>query len=390
MLRIFTIHTAPQEEEGSTWLQLFFDLVYVAILIELGDRLSGELTLEGIIAFIIIFIPVWWSWLEFVDYGRRYPVDDIGQRILTALYMGAMLLLAFEIHIMTTSASFSFLATYGVSKFILALMYGRAWYYYPEYRHLTRDRSLSYMVIGIAWITLAIMAPSSVGPLLVIIVLGALVPWIIRRLHIAIERSHLPKPEIKYHFTLHRFGELTIIVLGEFFIKLVTSSSGRELVLVNYLIGASLLGISLSLWWLYFDHLEHTSLDKVRLRLGLWMYTHLPFMAAITLYGVVGNKIFAQKPGAPLDDIKRLLFALALAIALLAFAVIERTSRERDEALSRLDQPWLRVAGAAALLVLGIFATSLNVGWFVLLVATILLVQVVMDVRRRLRRPELQ
>jgi len=46
--------------------------------------------------FIIIFIPVWWSWLEFVDYGRRYPVDDIGQRILTALYMGAMLLLAFE------------------------------------------------------------------------------------------------------------------------------------------------------------------------------------------------------------------------------------------------------------------------------------------------------
>lgn len=386
---LLNIHTVPKEEEGSTWLQLFFDLVYVAILIELGSRLSSDLTLTGVVAYIIIFIPIWWSWLEFVDYGRRYPVDDIGQRILTALYMGAMLLMAFEIHAMTNSASFAFLTTYGISKFILALMYGRAWVYYPEYRHLTRDRSLSYALIGIAWIALAILAPSNVGPLLVIIVLGALVPWIIRRLHIAVDRSHLPQPEIKYHFTLHRFGELTIIVLGEFFVKLVTSSSGRELALANYLIGIGLLGISFSLWWLYFDHLEHTSLHKDNPWLGLWMVTHLPFMAAITLYGVVGNKIFAEMPGAPLSDAKRLSFALALAIALLAFAIIEGTSKERDEALSRPAQPWLRIAGAAAILVLGVFGSSLNIGLLVFLVVIILLFQVASDIRTRIQRPEL-
>jgi hypothetical protein len=40
------------------------------------------------------------------------------------------------------------------------------------------------------------------------------------------------------------------------------------------------------------------------------------------------------------------------------------------------------------LLALGFFGTSLNVGWLVLLVVTILLLQVVQDVRVRLRRPE--
>ena len=84
MVRLLNIHTVPKEEEGSTWLQLFFDLVYVAILIELGNRLSHQFDLSGIIAFVVIFLPVWWSWLEFVDYGRRYPVDDIGQRLLSS------------------------------------------------------------------------------------------------------------------------------------------------------------------------------------------------------------------------------------------------------------------------------------------------------------------
>ena len=57
MFQFMRIHTVPTEEEGSTWLQLFFDLVYVAILIELGNRLSHDLTSEGIITFAILFIP---------------------------------------------------------------------------------------------------------------------------------------------------------------------------------------------------------------------------------------------------------------------------------------------------------------------------------------------
>ncbi|MGD2078147.1 MAG: low temperature requirement protein A [Chloroflexota bacterium] len=390
MRHILTIHTAPQEDEGSTWLQLFFDLVYVAILVELGNRLSHDLTGDGLVAFILIFVPIWWSWLEFVDYGRRYPVDDIGQRILTVLYMAAMLLMAFEIHAMVESASFAFVFTYGISKFILALMYGRAWYYYPEYRHLTRDRSLAYALISLAWFVLALSDSRGMWPLIAVIALGAVTPAVIRWLHVTSGRSSLPQPPLKYHFTLHRFGELTIIVLGEFFIKLATSSEGRELNWISYLIGAGLLAISVSIWWLYFDHLEHVSLPRAESRLWFWTYAHLPFMAAITLYGVIGNQIFAQRPGAPLTEIERILFIAALAVALLAYGIIEWASSERDEPLSRPAQPWLRVIGAAALLVLGFFAASLNVDWLVLVVMGILLIQVVLDARQRLLRPEPQ
>jgi hypothetical protein len=74
----------------------------------------------------------------------------------------------------------------------------------------------------------------------------------------------------------------------------------------------------------------------------------------------------------------------------LAYGVIEWASMEKDEPLSRLPQPWIRIGGAVALLALGIFGNSLNVGWLALLVVAIMLLQVGLDIRLRLRRPEAQ
>jgi len=388
MFHFLSIHTVPSEEEGSTWLQLFFDLVYVAILVELGNRLAHDMDIQGLFTFILLLVPIWWSWLEFVEFGRRYPIDDIGQRILTVVYMAAMLVMAFEIHDLTAATLTIFMATYGISKFVLAGMYARVWVYNPAYRHLTSIRSMTFVAIGILWIAIAFVAPSTVWLWAVAVVLGALMPLFIQLLHGVTNRSELPRPPIKYHFTLHRFGELTIIVLGEFFIKLVISSSGRELAVVNYLIGIGLLGISVSLWWLYFDHLEHSNLAQAGTRMRVWIYGHFPFLAAITAYGVVGNKIFAALPRIPLDDNERLLFTFALATALLAYGVIEWASKEKNEPLSRSPQPWIRFGGAVALLTLGFFGDSLNVGWLVTLVAAVLLIQVGSDIYLRLQRPD--
>jgi low temperature requirement protein LtrA len=388
MFHFLRIHTVPTEEEGSTWLQFFFDLVYVAILVELGNVLADNLDLQGVVEFALLFVPVWWSWLEFVDYGRRYPIDDIGQRILTVLYMAVMLLLAFEIHALTGSETTTFLITYALSKFVLALMYGRAWFQFPAYRQTTRHRAIGFALLGVFWSAIALTAPNNLWLWAILIVLGALLPLFSRLLHRVTHRVDLPHPPFKHHFTLHRFGELTIIVLGEFFIKLVTSSAGRELTAANYIIGAGLLAISVSLWWLYFDHLEHANLALAGTRMRTWVYGHYPFIVAITAYGVVGNKIFAATPRQPLDEPKRLLFTAALAVAILAYGAIEWASREKGEPLARSPQPWIRVGGAAGLLVLGIWGGSLNAGVLVSLVAAVLLIQVVLDVYRRLQRPE--
>jgi low temperature requirement protein LtrA len=162
VLKFFRIHTVPSaHEESLTWLDLFFDLVYVAILIELGNRLSHNMSLQGVFEFAFIFIPIWWSWLALVAYNRYFPTDDIGQRLLTIAYMAVMVVLAFEIHSVTAETATTFVLTYAVVKFFLAAMYARAWAQYPEYRGLTSHYVFIYAVAGIMWIVIAFIAPTN-------------------------------------------------------------------------------------------------------------------------------------------------------------------------------------------------------------------------------------
>jgi low temperature requirement protein LtrA len=376
------------EEGGSTWLQLFFDLVYVAILVELGNRLSHDLTLQSTIEFALLFIPILWSWLEFVNYGRHFPTDDIGQRLLTVLYIAVMLGMAFEVHDLTGASASRFIIAYALSKFVLALMYARAWGQFPNYREMTSHHALAFIFIGLVWIGIALLAPNNLGFWALAVILVVLAPVFISVIRKRTGRFEQPHPPVKYHYLIHRFGELTIIVLGEFFLKLAIGASDRELAPFNIYIGLCLLGISISLWWLYFDHLEHGRLTTPGSRFGVWLYAHYPFLVAITAYGVAGNKLFSSLPGEPLTDEKRLLFTIALALALLAYGVIEWASREKEEPLSRKPQPWVRIGGAAALLALGIWGGNLGVGMLVTVVVAILFVQVGLDVYMRLKRPD--
>jgi low temperature requirement protein LtrA len=386
MLRLLRQHTTPAEsDESVTWLELFFDLIYVAILVELGNRLSGNLTLQGTIEFALLFVPIWWSWMGLVFFTRYFPHDDIGQRLLTIAYMGAMILLAFEIPAVTGETVTTFVVIYGLSKFILALMYARAWAHYPEYKELASHFVTVYALLGLFWLFIALVAPANYYLWALALALDIFAPAIIRAVRAWRDKPDLHHPPVKFHYVMHRFGELTIIVLGEFFIKLVTSADGRALTRFNMYIGACLLGISASLWWLYFDHLGHASLTVARSHVGAWMYSHYPLLAAVAAYGVVGTKVFAAAAGDVLSDEKRYLLTFSLAIAVLALGLIERASPEHPGAMSRKNQLGIRAIGAALFIILGVVGGQLSVGLLTTLVVLILLAQVGYDIYTRLQ-----
>jgi low temperature requirement protein LtrA len=60
-----TAHQASEifdPERKVTWLELFYDLVYVATLIQFGNSLSENISWSGLLRFTALFIPIWWSW----------------------------------------------------------------------------------------------------------------------------------------------------------------------------------------------------------------------------------------------------------------------------------------------------------------------------------------
>jgi len=83
-------HTLETDQSRVTWLELFFDLLYVAALIQLGDELSSDVSWGGVGRFVGVFTVLWWTWTGTTAYTNRFAVDDVVHRLLVFLQMFAV------------------------------------------------------------------------------------------------------------------------------------------------------------------------------------------------------------------------------------------------------------------------------------------------------------
>jgi low temperature requirement protein LtrA len=62
---------AQGEIRRATWMELFYDLVFVVAVTQLGNRLSTDHTFVGVLEFVALFIPVWWAWVGHTIYASE-------------------------------------------------------------------------------------------------------------------------------------------------------------------------------------------------------------------------------------------------------------------------------------------------------------------------------
>ena len=55
-------------ERHASWLELFFDLVFVAAIAALATQLHADHSVAGLAVFAGLFVPVWWGWMGYTWY----------------------------------------------------------------------------------------------------------------------------------------------------------------------------------------------------------------------------------------------------------------------------------------------------------------------------------
>ena len=87
-----------EKERRATWLELFYDLIFVAVISQLSHKLSADMSLIGILGYVFLFVPVWLIWLSSTYYNERFEVYDVRHRIFTFLKMIPVAAIACSIH----------------------------------------------------------------------------------------------------------------------------------------------------------------------------------------------------------------------------------------------------------------------------------------------------
>jgi low temperature requirement protein LtrA len=335
-------------------LELFYDLVYVAVISQAAHHLAEHVTARGFVEFTIVFGLIWTAWVNGSLYLELHGREDGRTRSAVFLQMGVLVLLA----VFTADAA-------GDSGTAFALVYAgflavMTWLWYSVRRqdrfgHPEFVAPAGRYVLGMAVAVLVIVASAFLpdGPRLVVWA-GFCIAWLVGIAligRLAVVHDGLPPTDS----LVERFGLFTIIVLGEVIFGVVDglSTADRDgLVIVTGLVA---LGIGFGFWWIYFDLVGRRRPRNDGGPLVTWMLSHLPITLSIAAAGAAMVSLISHAADARTPASTGWLLAGSVALGLLALSFAEQTLADADRFAIVYRPLRIAMAGAAA--------TALAVGW---------------------------
>jgi low temperature requirement protein LtrA len=362
-----------QAERHATWLELFYDLVFVVAIAQVTHNLYEDVSLLGFLGFIVLFVPIWWAWIGTTFYATRFDSDDLVDRFLTALQMVAVAAIAVNVHHGLGESSAGFALSYTGVRAVLVMKYLRTIRHVPVARPMTTRYVVGFTLAAFIWLVSAFVA---IPARFILWALGLFVdfatPLSAGKLHTQLppDNSHLPE----------RMGLFTIIVLGESVAAVVRGVAEQEWNVSSVI--AAVLGLSIvfSLWWVYFENIGGSTIRLARntghvVAYQAWLYCHLPLMIGIAATGVGVEHIVLSQIGKALPDAQRWLLCGAVALCMLALGILHLTGIiKRCHVRSRY-----RIGTAAFVIFLAVTGTSFLPVMLIGLVALVCALQIVLE-----------
>jgi low temperature requirement protein LtrA len=336
-----------------TFLELFFDLVFVVVISQLAHRLAEHPSSSGVGWFVFLFYAVWSSWANGTLYHDLHGTNDVSARVFTFAQMLAVAVMAAFIADVPGRGSEGFGLAYAANSLVLMILWFRTGLHDPSHRPASIPYSLAYLVAG------ALFAASAAidGPVRYWLWALALVTQVVG-LVVGFHRWTPPTSQggqaviAVTPSLIERLDLLVIIVLGEVIVGAVDGMAEIAPVVPGGIV-IGLLGvlIAIGLWWVYFDLVSHRA--PVSNRTQLWLYLHLPLVIAIAAGGAgVVNTVASA--GSAVPDAVRWLLVSSLAVALVSVAAIASTL-EMHRRLERVYRP-----AEAALLISGLLSVGVG------------------------------
>jgi low temperature requirement protein LtrA len=305
-----------------TWLELFFDLVFVAAVAQVGTHLRDDYSLNGLLRFTFLFLLIWWAWLGHTTFSTRFDTDDLVQRLLTWLQMFLVAVMAINATgALDSRDSAGFAAAYSMMRFVLVSQYLRA-RRVRQARALTTHYASSYAVSATMWLLSSLIpVPWRFWLWALALVIDIATPLVMTAhlIRVPHDAAHLPE----------RYGLFSIILLGESIVAVMTGMGRQEYWSVSAAASA-ILGMALvfAIWWWYFDGAGAVGERQIRstrdaVAFHIWSYAHVPLFLAIAVTGVGVEHVITTATDAPLPAAEGWILCSAVATLMLSIVAID-------------------------------------------------------------------
>ena len=337
--------TTAEEERKTSYLELFFDLVFVFAFTQVTALILEDTSPQGFARAALVLAMVWWAWSAYAWMTNAVDVENA----VTRLIMFAAMVAGFFMALAVPDAFQDEAAWFAVAYFAVRVLQPALYLWgvrdEPEtFGVLLRLTPWFFIAAFVAlvggfvdpdyraWVWVASLVIDVIGTLT-----AARGDWHVSPSHFA-----------------ERFALIVIIALGESIVAIGvgTSHLTRD---ATYAISVvvAFAGVA-ALWWAYFDFTavaaerslrRASGRDRSALARDIFTYFHYPLVLGVILYAVAAKKTL-EHPRDPLSNAGRWALGLGIALFLVGFALM------RFRVIRRVA--WERLAAAAAILVIAV------------------------------------
>jgi low temperature requirement protein LtrA len=314
--------SSPRSDPVSRWIELFYDLIFVAALLIFSVAVGHVHPSSGIIWLVLVFAALWWVWFTTTLCANRFHMVDLRHRLLLLFQMLVIVLMAMEARVSVVGDSAYLAAEYGFLLLTVGFMYFRA-----ARRSGSSDRGYAMRLAILNAVTAACFFVAAPIPEIGRLILSAVAVVLLVIASIAMLQRTDDFPGIDEEHLLERMGAFTLIVCGEAFVEIAISVSDATIDTVNIAALVFEFILVFALFTSYFDDIPAAGLN--RRRSGQWALLHLVTQIGIAGTAVAASKLINLKISHRLPDFEILWLTATLAIVYLALAGVGVCTRRR-------------------------------------------------------------
>jgi low temperature requirement protein LtrA len=334
-------------------LELFYDLAVVVLVAQDAHHLAGHLTWRGLGEFVVVFALVWIAWTNASLHHELHGHDDARGRstfllqILVLVAMGAFIPQADGARGAGFAIAAAVLFAILAALWLLAARGDRPEYRRPSRLYVTGTAASAVLLAGTAFL------PASARMLAWGVLDTAYLAGFAAMILTAVPGR--PGALTVTDALIDRFGQLTLIVLGETITGVVGGLAAQPISGLTLSVGLVAVIVGFGAWWTYFDFAGNRQPRPERTATLQWMFGHLPLTGAIAAMGaamvsLVGHAHEGRTPAATAWVLSGGA-AVVLCATMLVSASLQAWHRDRG-----LYQPLARTCGGVAAVCLGVGA----------------------------------
>lgn len=371
-----------EEERKVSWLELFYDLVYVATIGQLMHHLSAHLSWNQAGLSLFIFAFIYWSWANGSLYHDLHGNNAIRTRVFTLLQIISIAAVAVTLDDFFKKDHQSFAVAFAILQFIITYLWWSTGQYDPSHKKLNKYYVLNYSLSFIIFITSASLSYNY-----------AIASWsiaLVLNLSTSLVSRNTIKSEMdKRHeqFTIsstmtERYGLFAIIALGETIFGIIETIS--VIPSKNYMVWTEFsLGILISflLWWIYFGMIGNKKV-KIGYRYFILIdYLNLILLFVIAVIGACFRAMITIK-GNHFEIEQKWIFCTALAVTLLTIVLLTLIRKHSSEEMHETKATCkMLIVSSLLSILLACFSEHLPVIGFIAAIASILFLTVIVGIQ---------